>query len=93
MDDDFHKGRDAQGDIGRRGGELVDEVTERPAEPNQQRVFGVELLHFHGETSFMVWRVSAVAIDRMAGRLHPQGRNAVEELQFAGALLCGSVRN
>ena len=41
----------------------------------------------------MVWRVSAVAIDRMAGRLHPEGRNAVEELQLAGGLLCGSVRN
>lgn len=41
----------------------------------------------------MVWRVSAVAIDRIAGRLHPEGRNTVEEFQLAGAMLCGSVRN
>jgi hypothetical protein len=79
VEDDFHEGREAQGDIGRGWHELVDEVIECPAESNQQRVFGVAL-DFHGETSFMVWRLSAVAIDRMAGRLHPQGRNEVKEL-------------
>ena len=78
MEDDFHEGREAQGDIGRGRGQLVDEMVESPAESDQHRVFGVAL-DFHGETSFMVWRVSAVAIDRLPGRLHPQGRNAVEE--------------
>lgn len=48
VEDDFHEGRHTQRDIGRGWRQLVDEVTEGPAESDQELVFGVAL-DFHVE--------------------------------------------
>ncbi len=72
MEDDSHEGREAQGDIGRGWGQPIDEVIESQNRSDQERVFGWHWI-FIIETSLMVWRASAVAVDRLAGRLHPPG--------------------